>query len=151
MLLVQQAINRVAPSHPGSLWRIVEDGVFGNQTRDAVMAFQRIFGLTVDGIVGPITWERLMREAANVGRAGVPLQIEGEDEPEVGGQVEFIDEISPGEMKWFSASPDESDEYEISNNAERPHANVNPLVPLIGILMAKNMASRRIICRRFRR
>jgi len=59
---VQQAINKLAETTPG-LWKIAEDGVFGNGTRDAVMAFQRIFGLTVDGIVGPVTWRRLMEEA----------------------------------------------------------------------------------------
>jgi peptidoglycan hydrolase-like protein with peptidoglycan-binding domain len=48
---VQQTINLLAGVIPG-LWRIAEDGIFGNGTRDAVMAFQRIFGLAVDGIVG---------------------------------------------------------------------------------------------------
>jgi len=61
---IQQAINRLAPLYPGRLWRISEDGIFGNGTRDAVMAVQSIFGLTIDGVVGPMTWERLMREAA---------------------------------------------------------------------------------------
>jgi len=35
-------------------------------TRDAVFAVQSIFGLNIDGSVGPNTWDRLMREAANV-------------------------------------------------------------------------------------
>ena len=60
--IVQEAINKLAEVTPG-LWRIAADGIFGNGTRDAVMAFQRIFGLTVDGIVGPNTWRRLMEEA----------------------------------------------------------------------------------------
>ena len=38
---------------------IVQSGVFRENTRDAVMAFQRRYGLTVDGVVGPITWRRL--------------------------------------------------------------------------------------------
>jgi len=63
---IQQAINRLVPSHPGRLWRIVEDGVFGPGLRDAVMTVQSIFGLGIDGTVGPNTWQRLMREAANV-------------------------------------------------------------------------------------
>lgn len=32
------------------------DGVFGKKTQEAVMAFQKQYGLTIDGVVGPITW-----------------------------------------------------------------------------------------------
>ena len=60
--MVQEAINKLAQITPG-MWQIAVDGIFGNNTRDAVMAFQRIFGLVVDGIVGPITWTRLMEES----------------------------------------------------------------------------------------
>jgi len=63
--LIQQAINQLVACYPGRLWRISEDGIFGPGTRDAVMAVQNIFGLSVDGSVGPMTWERLMREAAD--------------------------------------------------------------------------------------
>ncbi|MCL2775498.1 MAG: peptidoglycan-binding protein [Oscillospiraceae bacterium] len=36
------------------------DGVFGNATTNAVIAFQRSNGLTPDGIVGCMTWSTLM-------------------------------------------------------------------------------------------
>jgi len=36
------------------------DGNFGKQTEVAVKAFQKQYGLTQDGIVGPKTAERLM-------------------------------------------------------------------------------------------
>ncbi len=39
--------------------RLSEDGAFGPLTRAAVLTFQRANGLTVDGIVGRRTWERL--------------------------------------------------------------------------------------------
>ena len=37
------------------------DGVFGQNTYHAVVAFQKVQGLTRDGIVGPLTWARLAR------------------------------------------------------------------------------------------
>ncbi len=43
------------------------DGIFGNQTRDAVLRFQRSNGLTADGIVGCATWERLTSRANGAG------------------------------------------------------------------------------------
>jgi peptidoglycan hydrolase-like protein with peptidoglycan-binding domain len=40
---------------------ISADGIFGPQTRAAVIAFQRAHGFLVDGIVGPQTWGGLQR------------------------------------------------------------------------------------------
>jgi len=40
------------------------DGRFGRDTETAVQAFQRANGLDDDGIVGPLTWAALRREAA---------------------------------------------------------------------------------------
>ncbi|MCL2797756.1 MAG: peptidoglycan-binding protein [Firmicutes bacterium] len=42
------------------------DNIFGASTADAVRAFQRRFGLTVDGVVGPNTWRRLYEVFRNV-------------------------------------------------------------------------------------
>ena len=39
---------------------LVVDGAFGSKTLAATRAFQRSFGLGVDGIVGPQTWGRLL-------------------------------------------------------------------------------------------
>ncbi|WP_255212158.1 peptidoglycan-binding domain-containing protein [Terribacillus saccharophilus] len=38
---------------------VTADGIFGPNTRQAVINFQRNNGLGVDGIVGPETWNRL--------------------------------------------------------------------------------------------
>lgn len=42
------------------------DGIFGNGTRSAVQAFQRKYGLEVDGVVGPKTWKKLLEVAGNI-------------------------------------------------------------------------------------
>jgi peptidoglycan hydrolase-like protein with peptidoglycan-binding domain len=38
------------------------DGMFGPQTKSAVLAFQDMMGLTVDGVVGPQTWNALLAD-----------------------------------------------------------------------------------------
>jgi peptidoglycan hydrolase-like protein with peptidoglycan-binding domain len=42
--------------------RITADGIFGPRTREAVIAFQRRFGLVQDGIIGPITWFSIINQ-----------------------------------------------------------------------------------------
>lgn len=51
--LCQQLLNKFGN------YGLVEDGIFGAKTDSAVKDFQRIKRLTVDGIVGPKTWEAL--------------------------------------------------------------------------------------------
>ncbi|MDR1564942.1 MAG: peptidoglycan-binding protein [Oscillospiraceae bacterium] len=57
--LVQRYLNNLTAKYP-SITKIVTDGVFGNGTKAAVIAFQKIFNLTADGIVGPATWNALV-------------------------------------------------------------------------------------------
>lgn len=38
---------------------LIQDGIFGPITEEAVKEFQKTAGLTVDGIVGPKTWDKL--------------------------------------------------------------------------------------------
>jgi len=58
---IQHALNRIAQAVP-SIPTVPEDGVYGEATRNAIMTFQRVFGLSIDGVVGPLTWDRLFRE-----------------------------------------------------------------------------------------
>ncbi len=57
---LQRYLNDLASAY-GALLPVSTDGIFGSQTRNAVLAFQRLFDLTADGIVGPMTWNRLMQ------------------------------------------------------------------------------------------
>lgn len=58
---VQRCLNNIAFVNP-DIPLITEDGNFGPKTAEAVKAFQRIYGLKVDGIVGPVSWDQLMKE-----------------------------------------------------------------------------------------
>ena len=42
-----------------NLPHMVQNGIFDENTRSAVIAFQRQFNLSADGVVGPATWRRL--------------------------------------------------------------------------------------------
>lgn len=43
-----------------SIPRLIPDGIFGPETTQAVIAFQRQFGLTPDGVVNAATWDMLI-------------------------------------------------------------------------------------------
>ena len=56
---IQTYLNRIRKNYP-AIPRITDStGTFGSSTRAAVIAFQRIFNLTPDGIVGKGTWYKL--------------------------------------------------------------------------------------------
>ena len=45
---------------------LIEDGIFGAITEEAVLAHQRAYGLVADGIVGPLTWSTLNINGGNL-------------------------------------------------------------------------------------
>jgi len=59
--IIQEYLNIIRKMYP-SIPQLNVDGVFGPNTQNAVMAFQRQFFLTPDGIVGPITWNKIMEQ-----------------------------------------------------------------------------------------
>ena len=70
-----QIALRETGNGPGAI-----DGMFGSQTEAAVKAFQAQRGITVDGIVGPITWRNIDEfaefdePALREGSTGLPVR-----------------------------------------------------------------------------
>ncbi len=61
VVVIQTSLNRISQNYPAIPKISAVDGIFGSQTEAAVRAFQQIFGLTPDGIVGPATWYEIVR------------------------------------------------------------------------------------------
>ena len=61
VVIVQTELNRISQNYPAIPKVAAVDGIFGARTENALMAFQRIFDLNPDGIVGPATWYALVR------------------------------------------------------------------------------------------
>ena len=60
VVVVQAELNRISQNYPAIPKIPVVDGIFGSRTEASVRKFQEIFDLTPDGIVGPLSWERLL-------------------------------------------------------------------------------------------
>jgi peptidoglycan hydrolase-like protein with peptidoglycan-binding domain len=67
---IQTQLNRIAQVYT-VIPRIAVDGTYGQQTANAVRAFQRIFDLPVTGIVDFATWYRISNIYVGVTRIGV--------------------------------------------------------------------------------
>ena len=61
VVVIQVSLNRIAQNYPAIPKIPAVDGIFGSRTEASIRAFQQIFGLTVDGIVGKATWYELVR------------------------------------------------------------------------------------------
>lgn len=63
---IQTALNAIRNVVP-SIRLLDIDGVFGAQTEGAVKEFQTYYGLDVDGVVGPLTWQAINIEFSRIG------------------------------------------------------------------------------------
>lgn len=67
VMQMQAQLNIIANGYP-LIPKVAEDGVFGPQTKDAVMVFQGIFGLPKTGIVDLPTWYKISEIYVGVSR-----------------------------------------------------------------------------------
>ena len=55
-----QTMLRVIATHHEDLPSVIPDGIYGNQTANAVSAFQQKFGIPVTGITDQATWDMIV-------------------------------------------------------------------------------------------
>ena len=82
--------------------KLAVDGIFGERTKKAVIDFQKPRGLKPDGIVGKVTWPRLITatnfkvvDAVDITDPDV-LKTEGADIKDVGGRPIFTGAMCNG-------------------------------------------------------
>ena len=94
VVTLQKYLNRVSQNYPAIPKIPPVDGVFSKNTEDAVKAFQRIFNLTPDGLVGKATWYRLTYLYTAVKRLA-ELNSEGVKYEDIA--LQFPETIGPGD------------------------------------------------------
>lgn len=62
---LQEYLSFIADTYP-EIPKVPATGYFGEQTRDAVIAFQNRFGLNPDGVVGAVTWDAIASEYSDL-------------------------------------------------------------------------------------
>lgn len=61
VVVIQTELNRISQNYPAIPKVSAVDGIFGAATENSVIAFQEIFNLNPDGVIGPATWYALVR------------------------------------------------------------------------------------------
>lgn len=91
VITLQYLLNVISEFYPG-VPGVSQDGIFGNGTRQAVIAFQQAKGLTPDGIVGAGTWRALYEAYRGIGDY-VP-----QPDPDTG-TMEYV--VRSGDTLWL--------------------------------------------------
>jgi len=60
--IMQSYLNAIKTGKYSSLTRLTVDGKFGQATQSTVIQYQRLKGLSADGIIGPMTWNSIVAD-----------------------------------------------------------------------------------------
>ena len=93
VITLQYLLNVISEYYPG-IPAPTQDGIFGSNTAQAVMAFQQMMRLGADGIVGPQTWQKLYDVYLGIDQ-NVPVP-----KPETG-TIQYI--VQSGDTLWAIA------------------------------------------------
>ncbi len=69
-----QTMLRLLAEEDPQLLKVIPDGIFGSQTRNAVAAFQRSRGIPVTGVADQYTWERIVDAYSPAATRMLPAQ-----------------------------------------------------------------------------
>lgn len=92
--VIQTALNRISQNYPAIPKIYPVDGIFGEETENAVKRFQSIFNLTPDGIVGKATWYKIINLYVGILRLS---ELNSEGQTLFGTDLQYPDAISLGD------------------------------------------------------
>ncbi|WP_246240178.1 peptidoglycan-binding domain-containing protein [Anaerocolumna sedimenticola] len=95
VITLQYILSFISAFYP-TVPSVTQNGIFGNDTAQAVMAFQKVMGLPSDGIVGSSTWNALYDTYWGI-RENAPLPEPGPES----GYIEYI--VRSGDTLWLLA------------------------------------------------
>ncbi len=119
--VIQRELNQISQNYPAIPKIYPVDGIFGENTEEAVRQFQRIFNLTPDGIVGKSTWYRLIYLYTGILRLN---ELDSEGQRLFGLNLEYPDAISEGNR---------GEKVTILQYFLSVFSSVNPAIPFVGI------------------
>ncbi len=94
VVVLQVMLNRISQNYPAIPKLTTVDGIFGSRTEASVRAFQQVFGLAADGIVGKATWYAMVRLYTAVTRLS-ELRSQGQRFYNI--QWEYPNSLEPGD------------------------------------------------------